>query len=514
MFLTIVLVLTMVIGGVFALTNPQDYHDEHRIAGRGDHMNRYGTSYEVAMEKYDQADTVIIVRGDSVDGNPQVVDALSASGLAGVENAPILLTPQNRLHEATIMAIDELGAEKAIIVGGTQAISDGVKTELEGLLNEVVRVTVDGGNRYTTAGAVAEEVLAVTEADTAIIAGGTALVDSLVAGPLAHEEGYPILLVDNNVPQATEDIINNYGIENLIVVGGTAVVSESVFEDLENLVTGTVERVAGDDEVGRDRYGTSIRFAERFFDESEGVSLVNGYSFVDAVPASVLGWPIVYVEQDDLRDDVRVLLEGKRDFKVIGGTAVIADSVLEEARQIIETVVEEKIAIENVALTIDEKHVTVDGEIVVENRTISEPLTWLIEDEDENTVRVGQEVVEEGDFTFDFHVDKVGMYTLVMQLHDDRVEIDFVVEGLDLIVDPVSVDGNELTITGEIAAQGVELTEPLTWSIEDGDGDAVLIGQEELEKGIFSLDVIFGETGDFTLVMQLQGERVERAFSL
>ena len=424
--LTIVLALTMVIGGVSGLTNQASEHEEYRIAGRGDYMNRYGTSYEVAMAKYDQADTVIIVRGDHVDGHPQVVDALAASGMAGVENAPILLTRQNRLHDATKMAIDELGAQKAIIVGGPAAISESVKTELEGILGEVVRV--EGINRYATAGAVAEEVLSATGADTAIVAGGRALVDSLVAGPLAHEEGYPILLVHQGVPQATEDVITNQGIENLIVVGGPAVVSEEVFDELEDLISGTIERVAGDAEVGENRYGTSIRFAEKFFDGPGGVSLVNGYSFVDAVPASVLGWPILYVEQDNLREDVETIVQNKSDFRVIGGFAVIADSVLELARQIVGSALEERITVENVNLTIDEMHITVEGEIIVENDNITEPLTWLIEDADGSTAQVGQEDVAEGAFTFDFHVNEAGMYTLVLQLHGDRVEIEFEVE--------------------------------------------------------------------------------------
>ncbi len=508
MLLTIVLVLTMVIGGVFGLTNTQNLYDEHRLAG----LNRYETAYEVALEKYDQADTVIIVRGDSEDDVPQVVDALSASGLAGVENAPILITHQLRLRAETEKAIDELGAKKAIIVGGPDAISMTVETKLKGLLDEVVRI--DGLNRYETAGAVAEEVLAVSKANTAIIAGGRALVDSLVAGPLAHEEGYPILLVDRRVPQVTKEIISDYNIENLIVVGGTTVVPPAIFEELENLVSGTVERVAGDDEVGQNRYGTSIRFAERFFPEAETVALVNGRSFVDAVPASILGWPIIYVEFDDLRDDVRVLLQDKKDFRAIGGPAVIAESVVEEAKQIIESVVDEDIAIRKVALTVDEKHVTVDGEVIVENFTITEPMTWSLVNAEGNTVQIGQEPVGPGDFTFDFHVNKVGVYTLILQLHGERVETELIIEGLDVIVNPVTKDGNLITVSGEIAAQGVELTDPLTWKIENSSGATLRVGQEALETGEFSFDVFLNETGEFTLIMELQGVRVERAFSL
>ena len=308
-----------------------EHTDDHRIAGD----NRYQTAYEVAMEKYDSADTVIVVRGDDENGEPQVVDALSASGLAGVEGAPIFLTRKGVLHAATVKGINDLGAKNVIIVGGPQAVSTAVEDELKAMVDDVRRIEVPGGNRYSTAAEVAKEVLAARHSDTAVIAGGFALVDSLVAGPLAHRDGHPILLVgSSHIPTATEEIITGYGIENLVVVGGPAVVSEAVFEALEDMVTGTVERVAGDDAVGQNRYGTSIRFAERFFSECDSAALVNGFSFVDSVAASVLEIPILYIQQDNLREDVREMLQEKKEFKVIGGPVVISERVLEEVREI------------------------------------------------------------------------------------------------------------------------------------------------------------------------------------
>ncbi len=300
--------------------------DEYRISG----TNRYLTAYEVAMEKYGEsgAETVIVVRGDSIAGTPQVVDALSASGLAGVKDAPILLTTSFALPDATKQAIEDLGATKAIIVGGTGAVSAGVEQELEDLKLEVERVS--GTNRYRTAAAVAEEVVEISKETTAIIANGHAYVDSLVAGPLAASGGHPILLVGNNIPESTETFIKDNNIENLIIVGGTGVVSEEIKTELEDMVSGSVDRVSG-----RDRYGTSIAFAEAFFSEHEGAALVNGYSFVDAVSASVLGMPIVYVDQDNLRNEVRSLLESKTTFRVIGGPGVISEAVLMDAYQTI-----------------------------------------------------------------------------------------------------------------------------------------------------------------------------------
>ena len=296
--------------------------EDYRISG----TNRYWTAYEIAMEAFGEtgAETVIVVRGDSVDNIPQVVDALSASGLAGVKDAPILLTARNTLPAATAEAISELGATNAVVVGGTNAVSEDVVDALELLNLEVERLY--GANRYATAAAVAEEVVAVSHETTAIIANGFANVDSLVAGPLAAAGGHPILLVGNDVPEVTEAFITAHGIENLIIVGGTAVVSESVKAELEALVSGTVDRVEG-----ANRYETSLVFAETFFGEHDGVTLVNGRSYVDAVGASVLGMPIVYVDQNDLRDDVRVMLEDKATFRVIGGTSVITDDVLMDA---------------------------------------------------------------------------------------------------------------------------------------------------------------------------------------
>jgi len=308
---------------------------EHRLAvPQG---NRYSTSGMVAKEIYSEAETVIIVRGDSIEGLPQIVDGLSASGLAGAVNAPVLLTPKNGLHKDTAAVIKELGAKKAIIVGGEQAIEKNVISALKELGLSTERIYVQEGNRFDTAAEVAKRVIRERNPDTAIIAGAYALVDSLTAGPLAYEQGYPILLVGNRLPEATENIIKNNNINNLIIVGGPATVSLEVEEKLRGLITGKVTRIAGDDVYGKDRFGTSLNFANNFFPNHAALTLVNGHSFVDAVGASILGMPIVYVNQDQLSTHAENLLALKTDFKAIGGPAVISDSVVVKAYEVLGT---------------------------------------------------------------------------------------------------------------------------------------------------------------------------------
>ncbi len=92
-------------GGDIAEFDDRDF----RLAGD----NRYQTAGEIAMKNGGKSDRVIIVRGDSVDGVPQVVDGLTASALAGAKNAEILMVSQNRIPDATKETMKTLGAREA-----------------------------------------------------------------------------------------------------------------------------------------------------------------------------------------------------------------------------------------------------------------------------------------------------------------------------------------------------------------------------------------------------------------
>jgi len=307
-----------------AYAEGSDGYSEYRIAG----ANRYQTAYEIALRSYGETDTVIIVRGDSVDGIPQVVDGLTASGLAGVENAPILLTGQNVLHKDTKEALLSLSPDRAIIVGGNSAVGESVEEEIKGMNIKVDRVR--GADRYDTAAQVALAMNSAKER-TAIIADGYAEVDSLVAGPLAHL-GYPILLVDNSrgrIPSSTLQALTDLNIEKVWIVGGTGVVSKEIEAALNGLSGVTVTKRFG----GSNRIETSLNVAyHEAFEEVPGISVVNGWNYVDAVAASTLGQPVVYFrESQGLIPEVHQLLEKKSSVSGIGGLSVVPETIIEDA---------------------------------------------------------------------------------------------------------------------------------------------------------------------------------------
>jgi putative cell wall-binding protein/methionine-rich copper-binding protein CopC len=324
--LTAVLLFTAVFGASLSAVYASGF--EGRIAGQ----NRYETACTVAKTKFQSAEAVIIVRGDSAeDGTPNVVDGLTASVLAGAKNAPILLTDDNALPDVVKNTIQALGAEKTYIVGGEGAVSANVEAELKDLGLTVERIA--GQNRFETAVEVAKA--ANTGSKTAIVTQYLALVDSLVAGPLAFVNKYPIFLVGKDaVGDVTKQAIKDLGIENIIIVGGTGVISDSVKDELDGLVSGSVIRLGGND-----RYLTSVAVAQKFESVKE-VALVNGESFVDAVAASVLGMPILYVKKDSMISEVEGFIASKAsDVKVIGGTGVISDTLANKAADSIKFVV-------------------------------------------------------------------------------------------------------------------------------------------------------------------------------
>ena len=175
----VALVVTLLTPAAFAADNKVQ-----RVAGE----NRYETSADIALDKFDSADTVIIVNGED---RFAYADGLAASVLAGALDAPILLTDANELSDAVADAIEELGASKAYILGGTTAVSEAVEEALEDLDLDITRL--DGENRYETAALIAEE--ADTDSKTAYVVNGWANADAMVAGAAAFNNGNPILLV-------------------------------------------------------------------------------------------------------------------------------------------------------------------------------------------------------------------------------------------------------------------------------------------------------------------------------
>ena len=147
------------------------------------------------------------------------------------------------------------------------------------------------------------------------------MADGLCATPLALEVNGPILLVEKDrIPEATLNEINRLNPSNIIVVGGTGVISD----ELVNSLGRNIQRLGG-----ANRYETSLAIAahlDTMFDV-DTVAIANGYGEADAMSISPFSHrlPIILVEKNNMLDTTRewLLSEELVWGFIIGGEGVV-----------------------------------------------------------------------------------------------------------------------------------------------------------------------------------------------
>lgn len=277
----VALLLSLTLSGL--ALGAEEQHLE-RIGGE----NRYETAAQAALQAFpDGADTVVLARGDLI------VDGLAASFLAGQQDAPILLTQHDELNPETKQAIEDLGAKKVFLVGGTVALSEEVKASLEAKGLEVERIA--GANRIETALSVAAR--AGDAFERIYLVNGWAFADALVASPSAYEEGIPIVVDQGqSVSSTVGQALQKWGVKEVTIIGGTDVVTSNYAKELETLGFKVVRK------SGANRYETALAFAQDEYGEQvKGISIVNGNDrhLVDALGAAAYGEPVLYIRDKD-----------------------------------------------------------------------------------------------------------------------------------------------------------------------------------------------------------------------
>jgi len=240
-----------------------------RFAG----ASRIETAVSISRANYQVAATVILARNDDF------ADALGGAPLAGLLDAPLLLSGRDQVPPAVIDELRRLGSREVVLLGGEAALSGAVKAQLEGLGLTTRRVA--GGERYATSSAIAREVLERGGADEVYVAAGRSFADALAVGSLAASTGRPIVLTEAErfPPESAETIA---GLRTATVIGGPGAVSPAVEDDIDRAGVDTA-RIAG-----ADRYGTSAEVLDASVGEGlvSGVWLATGRDFPDALAAA------------------------------------------------------------------------------------------------------------------------------------------------------------------------------------------------------------------------------------
>lgn len=240
---------------------------------------RYGTGAVISATVSKRGKYVIIATGDNFP------DALTASGLAGCLDAPVLLVRKNLLPTETRKEIKRLRVKRAIICGGPPAVGKSVERSLRGMGLSVERLA--GKTRYETAVAVSERIqrLRGGSGGRVFIARGKVFHDALIVAPLAYATRSPVLLSTNgSLWPSTARRLTAGRYSSATVIGNG--LSTGV-EDGVRVRVGTVNRWAG-----TDQYSTSVLVASNSVLEgavSWGyVGIARGDIFPDALCGGAL----------------------------------------------------------------------------------------------------------------------------------------------------------------------------------------------------------------------------------
>ncbi len=340
----------------FVVTGP---YKLHRIAGE----NRFETAVQIAKRTFPNGlQSKVVILAESEDG----ADALAASGLAHILQAPILLTGRGSktLNNSTYEYLKQLkkdGQLKYVVVlGGTNAIPGEIDEFLQADSKLKLKTSrIYGENRFETAVDIASfmhkegkiwtsvsnamkaadvdiDKFGEVKSDEVLLANGWRFADGVIASVPAAKFGTPILLTDaDHLTGVTKDWIDKKASteENFktFVLGGTAVVSSTTFGQIQ----GEKARLAGEN-----RYATNWKVNEKFFARATKLFIATGTALPDSLVSGMLvandNAALMLVGPNGLTDAQKKYLKESTSYssvEILGGfnavSAAVEDQIIE-----------------------------------------------------------------------------------------------------------------------------------------------------------------------------------------
>lgn len=190
--------------------------------------DRYKTSVSISMEGWESSEYVVLAAGE---GDDKFADALAGSPLAYALDAPLLLTPTNGLDASVRDEILRLKAKRAVLLGGYGVISADVENELYNMGIYVERLW--GTDRYRTAVTIGERVKSIKPFSKVFLTTGEEFQYAMMIAPYAAKSCIPLLFSEKDVlNQAASKAIEEWGINEVDIIGSTDIISQAVEENL------------------------------------------------------------------------------------------------------------------------------------------------------------------------------------------------------------------------------------------------------------------------------------------
>ncbi|NNF63414.1 MAG: hypothetical protein HKN07_04070 [Acidimicrobiia bacterium] len=211
-------------------------------------LKAYTEGPVIRLAGTDRYTTASTISADSFAANVPVVyistglnfpDALAGGPVAGISGGPILLVGST-IPGATQTELSRLKPAKIVILGGTGVVNEAVEEELAKFTTGSV-IRLAGYDRYSTAAAISASIFGPTT-KVVYVATSDNFPDALAGGPAAASaDGYgagPILLVRSDaVPGPTAAELARISPEQIVILGGTGVVTEAVRLELSTYLS-------------------------------------------------------------------------------------------------------------------------------------------------------------------------------------------------------------------------------------------------------------------------------------
>ncbi len=192
---------------------------------------------------------------------------------------------------------------------------------------------IQGENRYYTSVAITTTAFP-GQAATVFVASGEQFPDALAGGAAAARHGAPLLLTQQGqLPGIVRGEIQRLTPSEIVVLGGSAVVGDSVINDL-TLLAPKVTVIAG-----ADRYDTAARIAAAYLPTGGPAYVASGQAFPDALAgasaAVKASAPVLLTPTASLSPHTAKALAdlSTSEVRILGGSAAVAESVEDDLKE-------------------------------------------------------------------------------------------------------------------------------------------------------------------------------------
>ena len=260
-------------------------------------------------------------------------DALTAAGVAGLADAPVLMTNGSSLSAETRAQIAKLKPKTIVICGGPAAVSRAVESQARSAAGGAAAIRCQGDTATGTACKIFENGSRFGSwSDTAFVCTNAGYWDALAAAPISYAKHMPIFLTEgaSSISAETLNAMRAGGIKRVFVVGGKAAITPAVESQLKGAGITVSGRLWGNTAIETSEAVATFGIdSMKMSANNLGVATSSGYW--DALAGAALcgrkGSVLVLVDGPQAHSVTcfaRSEADSIADFYIFGGTAAVS----------------------------------------------------------------------------------------------------------------------------------------------------------------------------------------------